>query len=95
MIASLSICSAVFGMSPWGKRMEPYDVGAKSSGVQGPSFRSNVSIWLGAPERKMRMQFFAELRSVGLTDVASASRRALATSAKNDATTEVPASFMK
>jgi len=41
------------------------------------------------------MQFFAELRSVGLTDVASASNRALATSAKNDATTDVPASFMK
>src|ERR1043165_8725550 len=43
----------------------------------------------------MRMQFFAERRSVGVTEVAAASRRALATSAKNEATTEVPASFMK
>src|SRR5436305_5152080 len=62
---SLSRWSAVFGIRPRGKRIVPLEnvSGEKSDGVQAPSFRSHVSMLLGAPERKMKMQFFAVLRS--------------------------------
>src|SRR3954471_1715063 len=57
----LPSCAAVIGRSPWGKRtlLLSYDVGAKSDGVHAPSFRSHVSMLLGAPGRKMKMQFLA------------------------------------
>src|SRR6266545_3183295 len=57
----LSRCSAVFGMSPCGKlRLPPlYVVGLKSAGVQAPTLRSHVSMFDGAPGRKMKMQFLA------------------------------------
>ena len=73
--------SAVFGISPCGNRTAPYDVGAKSAGVHAPSFRSHVSMWLGAPERKMRMQFLAVLWRGGLTLLALSSSEAFSTGA--------------
>ena len=39
-----------------------------------------MSVWLGAPERKMKMQFFAVLSSVGET--AASTRGGFSTSAK-------------
>src|SRR6266576_3627924 len=44
-------CAAVFGINPCGKRtlLLSYDVGTKSAGVHAPSFRSQVSMLLGAP----------------------------------------------
>src|SRR6266545_383417 len=95
MMASLSRWSAVFGISPCGQRMAPNVVGAKSAGVHVPSFRSQVSTWLGAPERKMRMQFFADFCSVGLTAVADCSSFALVTSAKYERARPVPATRRK
>jgi hypothetical protein len=51
-----------------------------------------MSVWLGAPARKMKMQFFAVLRSVGAAFVvAPRRRRGSKTSAKYDATMPVPA----
>src|SRR5258708_31615203 len=60
----LPSCAAVIGNSPCGKRtvLLSYDVGLKSVGVHAPSFRSHVSMLLGAPGRKMKMAFFAVLR---------------------------------
>ena len=86
---------AVFGISPCGQRMAPNVAGAKSAGVHVPSFRSHVSTWLGAPERKIMMQFLAVLCSVGFTAVADSSSFALATSAKYEATRPVPATWRK
>src|SRR3954467_1847476 len=59
----LPSCAAVIGMSPCGKRtlLLSYEVGLKSEGVHAPSFRSHVSMLLGAPGRKMKMAFFAVL----------------------------------
>src|SRR5206468_10740546 len=58
---SLSMCSAVFGISPCGKSSAPlsYVVGLKSDGVHAPTLRSHVSMFDGAPGRKMKMQFLA------------------------------------
>jgi len=38
--------------------------GMKSFGVQAPTFRSNVSVWLGAPGNNTKMTFFAVLKIV-------------------------------
>ena len=48
-------------MSPCGKRRLPLlnVVGVKSDGVHAPTLRSHVSMFDGAPGRKMKMQFFA------------------------------------
>src|SRR3954464_2959336 len=85
-------------MRPCGKRtlLLSYDVGVKSVGVHAPSFRSHVSMLLGAPGRKMKMAFFAVLRSAtpGAV-VAPCNRRGLRTSAKYEATRPVPAICMK
>src|SRR3954454_19267136 len=81
----LSSCAAVLGINPCAKRsvLLSYDVGAKSAGVQAPSFRSHISMLLGAPGRKMKMQFFAVfLRSTPDSVTAPWSRRGLKTSAK-------------
>src|SRR5256885_3981087 len=58
---SLSRCAAVFGISPCGKLSAPlsYVVGLKSDGVHAPTLRSHVSMFDGAPGRKMKMQFLA------------------------------------
>src|ERR1043165_2204163 len=95
MMESLSRWLAVFGISPCGQRMAPNVVGLKSAGVHVPSFKSHVSTWLGAPERKMRMQFLAVLCSVGLTAAADSRSLALATSAKYEPTSAVPATWKK
>ena len=50
-------------------------VGARSGGVQAPSFRSHMSVWLGAPARKMKMQLLAVLRSVGAACVVCAEQQ--------------------
>src|SRR4051795_8183896 len=94
----LPSCAAVIGMSPCGKRtlLLSYEVGLKSDGVQAPSFRSQVSMLLGAPGRKMKIAFFAVLRrETPCAVVAACSRRGLKTSAKYEATRPVPAIFMK
>src|SRR4051794_31180821 len=80
----LPSCAAVIGSSPCGKRtlLLSYDVGAKSDGVHAPSFRSHVSMLLGAPGRKMKMQFLALFCRETLCVVAACSRRGLKTSAK-------------
>src|SRR3954453_7431713 len=91
---TLPSCAAVIGIKPCGKRtlLLSYDVGAKSDGVQAPSFRSHVSMLLGAPGRKMKMQFFAVfLRRTPDSVTAPWSRRGLETSAKEEATSPVPA----
>src|ERR1051325_2125904 len=75
--------------------MAPNVVGLKSAGVHVPSLRSHVSTWLGAPERKMRMQFLAVLCSVGLTAVADSRSFALATSAKYEPTSAVLSTWKK
>src|SRR6059058_4388067 len=61
--AILPNCAAVIGIRPCGKRtlLLSYDVGVKSAGVHAPSFKSHVSILLGAPGRKMKMAFLAVL----------------------------------
>src|SRR5258706_2677072 len=91
-------CSAVFGISPWGKGrvLLRNDVGAKSDGVHAPSFRSHVSMLLGAPGRKMKMQFFAVFFSetFGAT-MRACSMLGLRTSAKYEATIPVPATCRK
>src|ERR1043166_2609837 len=58
-------CCAVCGISPCGKSSAPlsYVVGLKSDGVHDPTLRSQVSMFDGAPGRKMKMQFFAEFFS--------------------------------
>src|SRR5260221_131011 len=91
-------CCDVCGRRPCGKRsvLARNDVGAKSLGVHAPSFRSHVSMLLGAPGRKMKMQFFAEFWSdtFGAT-MRACNSRGLTTSAKYDATMPVPAICMK
>src|ERR1044071_6442467 len=61
-------CSAVFGIRPCGKRTLPLlnVVGAKSAGVHEPTLRSHVSMFDGAPGRKMKMQFLAVFFSATL-----------------------------
>src|SRR5690242_18631339 len=49
----------MFGISPCGKSKSPYGVGLKYDGVHDPTFRSKVSVWLGAPVRRINRQFFA------------------------------------
>src|SRR5438874_670134 len=90
-----SRCSDVFGSSPCGKRMVPplKSVGANEGGVHAPSFRSHMSVLLGAPARKMKMAPLAVLRTFAFDVVAPCSSDGLRTSAKYDATTPVPAIF--
>src|ERR1051326_1375992 len=56
----LSSCVARFGIRPCGKLIPLKGVGLKSAGVQGPTFRSKVSQGLGAPVRRMKMQYLAD-----------------------------------
>src|SRR5436305_13292629 len=92
------MCAAVFGISPRGKRIfPPANVsGAKSAGVHAPSLKSQVSLWLGAPVRKMKIALLAVLRNATLgAAVAPNSSRGLTTSAKYEATSPVPATLRK
>src|SRR5260370_40535390 len=58
--AMFGSCSAIFGISPCGNAPTPgYLVGRKLAGVQGPVFKSKVSVWLAAPDRVISMQFRA------------------------------------
>src|SRR5260370_396879 len=64
--------------------------GAKSEGVHAPSFKSHVSMLLGAPARKMKIALVAVDRSATLgAVVAPCSTRGLSTSRKYDATIPV------
>src|SRR5437867_11307010 len=54
-------CPPRFGNSPLGQSVPLIVVGAKLAGVQAPTRRSSVSIWLGAPGSRTKMQFFAVL----------------------------------
>src|SRR5262249_12089882 len=81
--------SARFGRSPAGKRSPPPKLaGAKSDGVQAPSLRSHVSIWLGAPGRKTKMTFRAVLFVATEADVAAHAR---ADGVRNHESTRPPA----
>ena len=71
-IAMSERCSEMFGSRPAGNlREDPKLAGAKSAGVHGPSLRSHVSIWLGAPGRKMKIAFRAVPRGVTCAEVAA------------------------
>src|SRR5512138_2861150 len=52
-------CTARLGSKPAGQSTPLIVVGAKSGGVHEPTRRSNVSVWLGAPARRMKMTFLA------------------------------------
>src|SRR5438477_10086559 len=47
------------GSRPLGQSIPLIVVGAKSAGVHAPTCKSNVSIWLGAPGIRKKMQFLA------------------------------------
>jgi hypothetical protein len=49
--------------------MSPNVVGARLEGVQEPSLKSQVSVWLGAPSRKISTQLFAVLCRRGATEL--------------------------
>jgi hypothetical protein len=50
---------ASVGISPCGNSVLPYMVGLKLAGVHGPTLRSNVSVWLGAPAMRTKITFLA------------------------------------
>ncbi len=89
--AKSPVIAARFGISPVGKRMPLMVSGLKLAGVTfATTFRSNVSVWLGAPASRMKMTFFAvffvvtpELRYVPRSGVALRQERAAHARAQN------------
>src|SRR5713226_8885739 len=59
-MARLGNCPACFGIRPAGQLMPLMLVGLKAAGVTlSTTFRSKVSVWLGAPAIRMKMTFLA------------------------------------
>src|SRR5690242_18422384 len=93
-IAKSPAAAASFGISPVGKST-PFIVSGLNSGGVTPSinFRSNVSVWLGAPVSKIKMTLRARLiilTGVELTTVVAGNR-----SPSHEAVTPAPARLRK
>src|SRR5690349_20117513 len=81
-------------MRPVGNTIPLLVSGLKVEGVVPfTTFRSNVSVWLGAPARRMKMTFFAVFRVV--TGVELTMGAAGSSDASQEAVTPVPARVRK
>ena len=57
-------CPPSMGKSPPGQSIPLIVFGVKLAGVHEPTRKSNVSLWLGAPVQRMKMQYLAVFKIV-------------------------------